>query len=103
MIETIELFIYCLGATLSVLLLSSLIILTIRGTGRIIKFIKKVDFAWLIVMSAKRRHETAEDVIDDIIGLCSSRTEGFHWRGLTVSQRDSIKRVIKKIDSLEEE
>ena len=102
MIETIELLIYCLGAALSVFLLSSLVVLIVGGTSSIIKHIKKVDLAWLIVMSAKKRHETAEDVIDDIIGLCSSRT-GFRWKGLTGPQKESIKRVIKKLDSLEEE
>jgi hypothetical protein len=98
MIKLIESLIYLLGSVFAVGVLVLLLVLLIKFIFGMLKYIKKVDFAWCIVMSAKRRHETAEEVIDDIIGICRARS-GIRLNALTDKQRKDIKRVLERLDS----
>jgi len=95
MVEIIEYLIYISGSMLLILTLLYLIRITCNTIFKLIFSIKKVDFAWRLVMSAKRRNDTAEDLIDDIIGMCSVRVE---WsKENTDRQIEDIKRVLNRI------
>lgn len=96
MSNIIETLVHVLGSLTVVTVLLMTIVVLIKLIFALFRRIKKVDYAWCIVISAKRRHETAEDVLDDIIGICESRS-GIRWKGLTDKQRKDVKRVLERI------
>jgi hypothetical protein len=64
--------IYVLGVLVIILLVLCLIILTLKFIRDAIISLKNIDFAWILVLSSKRRKETVEDHFDEIIKLSSS-------------------------------
>ena len=93
----VEVLIYVFGWLCSTVLLLWGIVLTLKLIFKALHRIKKTDFAWMLVISAKRRNESAEDILDEVISLCDTQSQ---WV-LTEEKKDCILRVVKRIERYE--
>lgn len=93
----IEILIYVVGCLGSTVLLLWGTVLALKLIFKALHRIKKTDFAWMLVVSAKRRNESAEDILDEVISLCDTQSQ---WV-LTEKKKDCIRRVVKRIERYE--